>query len=102
MQAYNPVRFYRCEEDIYILGKQGKFKWNKESAKYMSIWRILPTKNEDFPCSFPIEIPTRCIEAFTGNGDVVLDQLKADLPGGGLDVRHAGDDLVPVDHHAQL
>lgn len=76
MQAYNPVRFYRCEEDIYILGKQGKFKWNKDFAKYMSIWKILPTKNEDFPCSFPTEIPTRCIEAFTGKGDIVLDPFS--------------------------
>ena len=61
MQAYNPVRFYRCEEDIYILGKQSKFKWNKDAARYMSIWKIPPTKNNEFPCSFPIEIPKRCI-----------------------------------------
>ena len=76
MQAYNPVRFYRCEEDIYILGKQSKFKWNKDAAKYMSIWRIPPTKNEGFPCSYPIELPRRLIEAFTDKGDVVLDPFS--------------------------
>jgi modification methylase len=74
MQAYNPVRFYRCDEDIYILGKCAKgFKWNKECAKYMSVWRIPPSKNIHHPCSFPDEIPKRCIEAFTNEGDVVFD-----------------------------
>lgn len=75
MQAYNPVRFYRVEEDIYILGKQAKgFKWNKDSAKYLSVWRIPPSKNlYDHNATFPEEIVTRCIEAFTDAGDVVLD-----------------------------
>jgi site-specific DNA-methyltransferase (adenine-specific) len=74
MQAFNPVRFYRLEEDIYILGKQAKnFKWNKEGAKYLSIWRIPPAKKQGHPCPFPIEIPKRCIESFTDEGDIVLD-----------------------------
>lgn len=76
MQAYNPVRFYRCEEDIYILGKSNNFKWNKSTAKYLSIWKIPPTVNKDFPCSFPEEIPKRCIEAFTDNGDIILDPFS--------------------------
>lgn len=73
MQAYNPVRFYRTEEDIYILGKDKPFKWNKEFAKYMSIWRIPPSRNTSHPCSFPVEIPKRLIESFTCKNDVVLD-----------------------------
>ena len=32
-----------------------------------------PSVNKDFPCSFPEEIPRRCIEAFTDEGDIVLD-----------------------------
>ena len=39
----------------------------------MSVWKIPPTVNRDFPCSFPEEIPRRCIEAFTDEGDLVLD-----------------------------
>jgi len=75
MQAFNPVRFYRVEEEIYILGKKAKgFYWNNECAKYLSIWRINPTKkNDGHPCSFPEEIPKRCIESFTQEGMVVLD-----------------------------
>ena len=74
MLAYNPVRFYRVEEDIYILGKKAKgFKWNKDTSKYLSIWRISPSSKEFHPASFPIEIPNRCIEAFTTEGDCVLD-----------------------------
>lgn len=75
MQAYNPVRFYRVDEDIYILGKEAKgFKWNKEAAKYLSIWRIVPNKNiYGHNATFPEEIARRCIEAFSDKGDIVLD-----------------------------
>jgi modification methylase len=77
MQAYNPVRFYRVEEDIYLLGKTARgFTWNKEYAKYLSIWRIPPSKNGNHPCSFPEEIPKRLIEAFSNEGDVVLDPFS--------------------------
>jgi len=74
MQAFNPVRFYRVEEDIYILGKKAKgFTWNKEAAKYLSIWNIHPSPKNNHPASFPCEIPKRGIEAFTNEGDTVLD-----------------------------
>lgn len=75
MQAYNPVRFYRVEEDIYILGKEAKgFKWNKEAAKYLSVWRIPPNRNVyGHNATFPEELAKRCIDAFTDKGDVVLD-----------------------------
>jgi DNA modification methylase len=75
MQAYNPVRFYRVEEDIYILGKaHGKPKWNAGSAKDMSVWRVPPSRNvEGHPATFPSEIVRRCVEAFTDPGDIVLD-----------------------------
>lgn len=75
MQAYNPVRFYRVEEDIYILGKGTKgFKWNSSAAKYLSIWRIPPSKNvHGHNATFPDELVRRCIEGFTDEGDLVLD-----------------------------
>lgn len=75
MQAYNPVRFYRVDEDIYILGKKTKgFTWNKSAAKYLSIWRIVPNKNiYGHNATFPEELVERCIEAFSNEGDVVLD-----------------------------
>lgn len=74
MQAFNNVRFYRNDEDIYILGKEAKgFTWNKEFAKYMSIWKITPERGSDHPAPFPEEIPKRCIEAFSKEGDLVYD-----------------------------
>lgn len=75
MQAYNPVRFYRVDEDIYILGKQAKgFVWNKEAAKYLSIWRIVPNKNVyGHNATFPEEIVERCVLAFTAKDGIVLD-----------------------------
>lgn len=79
MQAFNNVRFYRVEEDIYILGKQQKpFKYNKKFSNYNSIWRILPSRKEydSHPASFPLELPKRCIQAFTELGDLVLDPFN--------------------------
>ena len=75
MQAYNPVRFYRVEEDIYILGKQAKgFTWNKEAAKFLSVWRIVPNKNiHGHNATFPEELVHRCVLAFTKKDDIVLD-----------------------------
>lgn len=74
MQAFNNVRFYRNEEDLYILGKNAKgFTWNKNFAKYMSIWKITPERKIDHPAPFPEEIPKRCIEAFSNEGDIILD-----------------------------
>jgi DNA modification methylase len=78
MQAYNPVRFFRVEEDIYVLGKEFKgFKWNKNSAKYLSIWRIPPSKNvHGHPATFPEEIVRRCVNAFTEKNDIVYDPFS--------------------------
>jgi len=74
MQAFNNVRFYRNEEDIYILGKNAKgFTWNKDQAKHMSIWKIIPERKNGHPAPFPKEIPDRLIKAFTNEGDLVYD-----------------------------
>jgi modification methylase len=75
MQAYNPVRFYRVDEDIYILGKNSKgFKWNKDCAKYLSIWRIVSSRNSHgHSATFPDELVRRCVEAFTTKNDLVFD-----------------------------
>jgi len=69
------IQFYRIEEDIYLLSKNKRgFKWNKEAAIYKSIWEITPNKNNlGHNATFPTEIPKRCIEAFTNEGDIVLD-----------------------------
>lgn len=75
MQAYNPVRFYRVEEDIYILGKEAKgFFWNKNAAKYLSIWNIPPSRNDlGHPATFPDELVKRCVDAFTDKDFLVYD-----------------------------
>ncbi len=74
MQAMNPVRFYRVEEDIYVLGHQGqKPKFNSEYAKLLSVWRVIPEKEIIHPAPFPTEIPLRLISAFSEINDMVLD-----------------------------
>jgi len=75
MQACNPVRFFRFEEYVYILGKKGmKYKFNSEFANYNSIWRILPSKNiHDHNATFPEELVKRCIQAFSDKDDLIYD-----------------------------
>jgi modification methylase len=74
MQACTTVRFYRVEEDIYILGKRGqKPVWNKEAAKYLSVWDMLADRKNGHPAPFPIALPMRCVDAFSTNETIVLD-----------------------------
>jgi site-specific DNA-methyltransferase (adenine-specific) len=73
MQAFNNVRFYRVEEDIYICGKTPKFVWNKQAAKHLSIWRITPERRNGHPAPMPLELARRCVEAFTLEGMTALD-----------------------------
>lgn len=71
----NTGMFDREEEYIYLFGKTRKLgKWNKEFARYGSVWKISRNKkNYGHPATFPEEIPRRCIEAFSNPGDIILD-----------------------------
>lgn len=75
MQAYNPVRFYRVEEDVYFIGHDvgSNFIWNKEAAEHTSIWRVTPGKKDGHPAPMPLELASRCISAFTRSSGVTLD-----------------------------
>jgi len=57
------------DERIYQIGKPHKFN----DMGYTTVWKMKPTKNEGHVCSFPIELPTRCILMSTDEGDTVLD-----------------------------
>ncbi|MBF42746.1 MAG: hypothetical protein CMD97_05785 [Gammaproteobacteria bacterium] len=64
------TRFHCVDERIYQIGKPRKFKNPKN---YTSIWNIPPTHEKEHVCSFPAEIPKRCIETTTEENDVVID-----------------------------
>ena len=68
----NPIknRFYTQTEKIYQLYRPKYFNNDK---KYSDLWTINPSKTPEHPCSFPEEIPKRCIETTTKVNDVVLD-----------------------------
>ena len=40
---------------------------------YTTVWNIPPSKNEGHVCSFPVELPKRCMLMATNAGDTILD-----------------------------
>lgn len=62
-------RYRLADERIYQLGKPVVFI----DKGYTTVWKINPTKNDGHVCSFPIELPTRCIETSTKPTSTVLD-----------------------------
>ena len=68
----NPVknRYHTQTEIIYQLHKPKHF--NNDNS-YTNIWTINPSRTPEHPCSFPNEIPKRCIETTTKTNDVVID-----------------------------
>lgn len=71
----NARMFAPNEERILWFVKRGaKWKWNQPSASFLSVWDIAQDRlANDHPCPYPEELPTRCIEAVTDVGDVVLE-----------------------------
>lgn len=67
------AKMFPPSEERILWGFKGSWKWNPESNKWMSVWKINSVHNSAHPVAFPLEIPSRCIEATTDNGDTVLD-----------------------------
>ena len=62
-------RFRIADERIYQIGKPHFFKDNG----FLSVWEIVPDRNDKHPCSFPLELPSRCIKTFCPLGGTVFD-----------------------------
>jgi modification methylase len=77
--AFNCGLFAPSDERIYWLVKPGAPNgWNEGSAGLLSVWPIPSNRHIKgsilgHPCPFPVELPSRCINAVTHPGDVVLD-----------------------------
>jgi site-specific DNA-methyltransferase (adenine-specific) len=70
----NARMFAPSEERIYWLRKGNRhLTWNQECVGLLSVWRIKSRVDPEHACSFPDEIPTRCIRATTQSGETVLD-----------------------------
>ena len=82
----NARMFAPSDERIYWL-VAGRHKWNQSQVGKMTVWSIPSHKRDKHPCSFPVEIPRRCILATTDEGDVVCDPFM----GSGTTLRAAKD-----------
>lgn len=84
MSATNPT--LRDQHEYIIILSKGDFKRSKGNKKdtitrdeflefTKSIWRFQPesAKKVRHPAPFPLDLPYRCIQLFTFEGDVVLD-----------------------------
>lgn len=76
----------RCrlaDERIYQIGKP--VVWNDDGLT--TVWKISPDANDGHPCSFPIDLPLRCIQAATNEGSTVLDPFAGSCTTGVACVR---------------
>lgn len=62
-------RFRLADERIYQIKKPTLFNDDGVST----VWTILPERDSEHPCPFPVEIPTRCITSTTSPNDCVID-----------------------------
>lgn len=67
------AKMFPPSEERILWGYKQTWKWNADSNRFMSVWRINSEHNSKHPVAYPIEIPLRCIEATTDSGDVVCD-----------------------------
>lgn len=74
--AFNAGLFVPSHEVLYWLCRaDSKPRWpTREAMKWGSVWKMNYDREvPDHPCAFPRELPSRCIQALTGPGDMVLD-----------------------------
>ena len=74
----NARMFLPCDERIYWLykGKDFTFHDTTEIKTWSSVWDIAPQTNKDHAVAFPIELPSRCIEACTSINESVFDPFS--------------------------
>jgi site-specific DNA-methyltransferase (adenine-specific) len=75
--TFNARMFAPSDERVYWLTRDGAdHQWNQMAASWLSIWRIAPDVGSPHPAPFPWTIPSRCIQATTQAGDIVLDPFS--------------------------
>lgn len=67
-------RFFPVHELIFVLSKKTGVKLNNSQC-FTDVWEAkkVPRKISGHPATFHVDIPTRCIEASTIEGDTILD-----------------------------
>lgn len=84
------ARMWACSDErvLWFTRPGASHTWNQPSgSRLLSVWRIGITQRKPHPCSYPLDIPKRCIEATTDSGEVVLDPFM----GSGTTLRAAKD-----------
>ena len=70
------AKMFPPSEERIIWGFKTKWRWNDDSNRFMSVWKINSAHNTTHPVAYPKDIPLRCIEATTNAGDTVLDPFS--------------------------
>lgn len=75
--TFNARMFAPNDERVYwMVRDEGLHPWNQPAASWFSVWRLHPDTGSAHPAPFPWELPSRCIQAVTSPGDIVLDPFS--------------------------
>lgn len=75
--TFNARMFAPNDERIYWLTRDGAdHTWNQMAASWLTVWRLRPDTGSKHPAPFPSDLPSRCIQATTAPGDIVLDPFS--------------------------
>jgi len=67
--------------------EKSKLTKNQRSEWFRGVWNIPPTRQDDHPAMFPVELPSRLIRMFTYYGETVVDPFVGS--GTTLEAAHA-------------
>lgn len=75
--TFNARMFAPNDERVYWLTRNGAdHPWNQSAASWLTVWRMAPDTGSNHPAPFPWMLPSRCIQAVTQPGDIVLDPFS--------------------------
>ena len=72
--TFNIGRYVNCYENIIVGYKSSKsyMRINKKNEKYFDLWKINPSKNDNHPATFPVELIERIIRGYSCEKDLLV------------------------------
>lgn len=95
---FNIGRFVNSHEDIIVGYKNKSFmRIKKDSEKDFDVWRINQSKGDGHPASFPLELPTKILQAFSEQKDITVFDPFMGVGTTGVACKNLGRDFIGIE-----